>query len=270
MRRDNLGMKRSNAGARKRGGSMRALGLAGAMALGFTGGCVGYASFPYEEGGKNQFATQDPNTPPADELIALSLDWVTAKYPPRGVVATEASYTVNMPKGVRRDVYDRILKRLGDKAAPLTPETAERLPIYHVGRLWVRGREATVDVLRPVMEGPRGPGGSVLYQPITLRIEGGFEPWRVRRHQVWEVGTVPVPELYYRPDYDGARKQYYQEPRMPETRPVVVTPEGRGGASRESGAAADEGGEAGESFPPIRPEPSRERGSSEEDSGPAN
>ncbi len=195
--------------------------------LAMLGGCVGYASYPYEEGGKNTFANQDPNTPPADELIYLSLDWVTSKFPPPGGVSTEASYAINIPKGVRRDVYDRILKKLGDKAAPLTPETAQSMPIYHIGRLWVRGRNAKVDVLRPVLEGPRGPGGQVLYQPVTLRIEGGFEPWRVRRHQVWEVGTVPVPELYYYPDYDGARRQYYPQARMPETRPVVDVPGSR-------------------------------------------
>ncbi|MCC6675780.1 MAG: hypothetical protein IT436_01425 [Phycisphaerales bacterium] len=203
------------------------IGAAGLVMLAALGGCVGYASYPYEEGGKNTFANQDPNTPPADELIYLSLDWVTSKFPPPGGVSTEASYAINIPKGVRRDVYDRILKKLGDKAAPLTPETAQSLPIYHIGRLWVRGRNAKVDVLRPVLEGPRGPGGQVLYQPVTLRIEGGFEPWRVRRHQVWEVGTVPIPELYYYPDYDGARRQYYPQARMPETHPVVDVPDSR-------------------------------------------
>lgn len=204
---------------------LRAVGWAGLAALLMTGGCVGYASYPYESGGKNNFATQDPNTPPADELIMLSLDWVVSKYPPPAGVAGEASYTINIPAGVRRDVYDRILKKLGDRAAPLTPETAKSLPIYQIARIWVRGRNAKVDVLRPVLDGPRGPGGEALYQPITLRIEGGFEPWRVRRHQVWEIGTVPMPPLYFRPDYDGARRQYYPQARMPETRPVVDVPQ---------------------------------------------
>jgi hypothetical protein len=76
-----------------------------------------------------------------------------------------------------------------------------------------------------VLEGPRGAGGAVLYQTVTLRIEGGFEPRRVRRHQVWEVGTVPVPDLYYRPEYDEGRRQYHQEARMPATRAVVEEPE---------------------------------------------
>lgn len=228
---------------------MRGLGLGAAVMMGVLSGCVGYASFPYEEGGKNNFATQDPNTPPADELMALSLDWVVSKYPPRGAgapgTATDPSYTINVPKGVRRDVYDKILDKLGGKAAPLTPETAGTMPIYHIGRIWIRGREAKVDVLRPVLEGPRGPGGAVLYQPVTLRIEGGFEPWRVRRHQVWEVGTVPVPDLYYRPEYDDARRQYHQEARMPATRPVVAAPEPRDGIRREPRPVMEEASEAG-------------------------
>jgi hypothetical protein len=108
----------------------RTVGVAAAMAaMGVLTGCVGYASFPYEEGGKNALATQDPNTPPADELMALSLDWVVSKYPPRGSgvsagagagagAATDPSFTINIPKGVRRDVYDKILDKLGGRAAP--------------------------------------------------------------------------------------------------------------------------------------------------------
>lgn len=223
------------------GAAVAMVGLSAALIV--LNGCVGYASFPYEEGGKSELATQDPNTPPADELIALSLNWVVTKYPPRSpAVEGQPRYTVNMPKGVRRDVYDRILKNLGGQAAPLTPETAAQLPIYHVGRVWIRGRDAKVDVLRPVLEGPRGPGGDVVYQPVTLRIEGGFEPWRIKRHQVWEVGTVPVPELYFYPDPGKQRGWYYGRKEPGQVGATEHRSEGEPEPQRDSNGGGGGGG----------------------------
>jgi len=172
-------------------------------AAGSLTGCYGYASYPPIESAKP--GVNNPNAPPADELMMLGTKWVADRYPPprRGpAVAGEAEFAINLPEGVRRDVYERVSTYTGGRAVPLTAENAGTLPIYSISRIWVRMHDAKVDVMRPRLDLPRKPDGQPVYECITLIVAGGFQPWRVTRFQTWEVGVVEPPPLWYCPtDY---------------------------------------------------------------------
>lgn len=174
----------------------------------FAQGCTGYHSYPPIKG---SMASTNPNSPPVDELMIVSLDWVTTRYPVGGTVISGQTpeFAINLPRGVRKSVYEYVAEKVSDRARPLTPENAETLPVYHIAELWVRDGLAKVTVLRPAYELGPAPNGKPVYQGITLRIEGGLHPWRVTRHQVWEVGTIQLPELYFCPGSEP-------EPQPPE------------------------------------------------------
>lgn len=161
-------------------------------------GCTGYQSYPPIKGTS---ASTNPNSPPVDELMILSLDWVTTRYPVGGTVIAGQTpeFAINLPRGVRKSVYEYVASKVSDRARPLTPENADTMPVYHIAQLWVRDGVAKVTVLRPAYELGPSPDGKPVYQGITLRIEGGLHPWRVVRYQVWEVGTIEMPELYFCP-----------------------------------------------------------------------
>lgn len=160
-------------------------------------GCTGYHSYPPIKG---SMASTNPNSPPVDEIMIASLEWVTTRYPVGGTVISGETpeFAINLPRGVRKSVYEHVAAKVSDRARPLTPDNAS-LPTYHIAELWVRDGLAKVTVLRPAHELGPGPDGKPVYQGITLRIEGGLHPWRVVRHQVWEVGTIQLPELYFCP-----------------------------------------------------------------------
>lgn len=193
-------------------------------------GCVGYATYPPVQGAYG--APNNPNAPPVDELMALSLKWVTDRYPIRAglpTVAGQPQFAINLPRGVRKSTYERTAAVLGDKALPLTPENATKLPIYHVAEIRVRGRVAKIDVLRPAQELGSRPDGQPVYQCITLYIEGGFQQWRVMGFQAWEPGVVPVPEYYYVPavewpDRDRAEELRSQPTEEPTPSEPVMQP----------------------------------------------
>lgn len=172
-----------------------------AACLAWLGGCVGYGSWPPVEGA--DLAARNPNVPYAVETMTTALQWVLQRYPPPGagtepIEAGRARFAVNVPAGVRRGNYLRIASTVGGVGA--TAETVEELPVYHVGRVWVRGGRATVDVLRPMFEYPRREDGSWVYQCVTVHLEGGFQPWRVTGTQTREPGVVPIPDYYFVPE----------------------------------------------------------------------
>ena len=167
-------------------------------------GCVGYASYPPIESATP--SSTNPNAPPIDELMMLAVKWVADRYPPPHAgpgVAGEATFAINLPVGVRRDVYERVSAKTGGLGVPVTAENMKTLPVYHIARVWVRMRDAKVDVLRPRLELPRKVDGQPVYECITLICDGGMQPWRVVRFQTWEVGVVDTPLLYYCPEDYG-------------------------------------------------------------------
>lgn len=218
----------------------------GATAL-LLGGCS-YANYPPVEGAK--LADTDMNIPPGPALMVLALEWVVDRYPPTGTPATvplgttgtleqelhppaaaTPTLAINLPTGISAANYQWVAGRLNGRAVPLTPEASERLPIYHVSRLWIRGRDAEVDVVYPVMEVGKTPTNRNVYRGVTLKMQREITvPWHVVRQQLWSVGTVEVPPLYFVPrDQD-----------FPQLPPPEVTGAGVGGESTDAPADAQQ------------------------------
>lgn len=128
-------------------------------------------------------------------LMAESISWASGLYPPPAD-AEDGWFAINLPAGVTREQYIDVAARVGDRAAPITPEL-DYLPAYHIGWVWMRGDHARVDVFRPVFALQRG--GEPVYQAVTLHLKRRFSSWRVEQTQPWEPGVVPLPPVYYLP-----------------------------------------------------------------------
>jgi hypothetical protein len=165
-------------------------------------GCVSYASYPAVP---RNTAINDPNTPAMEEVMIVGLREVIAKYPPRGGSGAspqdeQAQLALNLPRGLKPRVHERIARAVGFGAAPLTPET-NHLPIYHVSYLRIRGDQAQINIIRPVTDLGRTPSGMPVMQEIKLQLSGGLRPWHVVTRREWEPGEVTLPELsYYQPE----------------------------------------------------------------------
>jgi hypothetical protein len=172
-------------------------------------------------------AVNNPNAPPTDTLMTLSLRWLVDKYPPQTggpAIAGEKYFAVNLPRGVRKSTYERVAERVSNAAVPLTEENYQSLPIYHVAQVWVRSRVAKITVLRPRQELGLNGKGQPVYEGITLHMEGGFQPWRVVRWQTWEVGVIDTPELYFCPSQEWPEKNKAVA-EVAEPAPAPVEPE---------------------------------------------
>lgn len=169
--------------------------LAGWMLAGILGlapvGCVSYSTYPSVQG----LAPSSPNFIFVQPVVRESVLEVTKQFHPESA----GTYAVNLPKGMTIDAQLRIINSLGPQALPLSASTTDR-PIYHVGRIWVRGRQAKVDVIRPVLELGPSPSGETIYQGMTVWLEGGAYPWGVMRVQPWSLGVVAPPELNLIPE----------------------------------------------------------------------
>lgn len=193
------------------------IAAAPALALTLLAGCVGYSGHPDRKPvGDPTLAS--PNVVSSKDVAATALEWVIKRYPPTGedgrltmwrefeeapespdgTVAPRLAINIGDP-AVRQTTYNEFARRAGRGAVPITPEN-ESLPIYHVGRVWVEGDMATVDIFRPVVPWPQGPANMRAYQAITVRLRGGMKPWNVVAHRVWGIGATPVPQIVYYPD----------------------------------------------------------------------
>jgi hypothetical protein len=157
------------------------------------GGCVSWASYP---AGPGETAVKNPNDPTILNVIETGLEWVVRKYPP-GTTGDGPKLAINLPQGIRERVYERMAVRVGHGAAPLRSDTAT-LPVYHVAQVRIRGDEAAVDIIRPVVELGAGPDGGPVYQEIRVNMRGGMGPWHIVSHREWTPGTVAqMPELNF-------------------------------------------------------------------------
>ncbi|MDX2148524.1 MAG: hypothetical protein SFZ23_13480 [Planctomycetota bacterium] len=194
------------------GSSSRAL-LPAALVL-FAGvaglsGCVGYSSYPIVE--TAHVASTDPNLYTTREVSAVALAWVISRYPPESArgyeVLGEPRAYVNAIPDLRRSNYlklsERVTKATGIQVLPVDSSAGgSGLPIYHVGRVWVRQGDAKVDILRPISAFGPGPDGRPVYQCVTVMLQGGLGPWTVKGTLTREPGLVDVPPLYYIPATD--------------------------------------------------------------------
>lgn len=177
------------------------VGLMVVVAAGLAG-CVSYASYPAVP--KNT-AINDPNTPAMEEVMMAGLRWIAAKYPPRASSPTGEALgpapdvAVNLPKGVKPNVYRRVAAAVPG-GQPLTQQN-QNLPTYHVTEIRVRGDQANIWILRPSFDLGAAPSGGVVYQEVKLWLRGGLQPWHVVSSLDRTPGSGDTPELaFYEPE----------------------------------------------------------------------
>jgi hypothetical protein len=189
-------------------------GVVGGIVLLAGTACQEYATYPPVATAKGM--SEDLNNPGSEKAMVAALQYVATHYPPGGKTfepkATaetgllQAAYpmAINLPKGMRKSFYERMASDVGTQAVPLTEDVwnSGRLPVYHVTRVWMRFHDGTVDVLRPMPELGIGSDGKPVYQKVTVKLTGGFEPWRVVHARAWEPGVEATPEPYFLPDIE--------------------------------------------------------------------
>lgn len=163
-------------------------------ALLISAGCVGYSSYPKVEG----VAPGSPNFIFVRPVVAAALKAVVERFHPESA----GPYAVNLPAGMTPEGREEVLRGLDMNAAPLTHRT-DHLPIYHVGRVWIRGASAKVDIIRPVLELGAAPNGGTTSQGLTVWLQGGANRWAVEFIQPWSIGVVEPPELHYVDEESG-------------------------------------------------------------------
>jgi len=188
-------------------------------------GCLNYSNYPSQDGA---FAATDrPVTPATERAIALAVRWTADRYPPgdlrmaapsskaAGDITVKGPMVLNLPMGTRQVYYERIARLCGPEVMPLTPDNMESgIPIYHVGRVWVRAHEAVVDVYRPMPELGTTDDGTPIYQMVTVRMEAGFQPYRVVHGRAWEPGAYDAPPLFPLPQIDRENEYEFTRDRM--------------------------------------------------------
>lgn len=203
-------------------------------------GCVGYTSAPAT---RQESVFSDPNSPATRDVATKALRWTAYRYPPEGGDGRTAGwdqkqtelkaqgeklpprFAINLPPATRPETYRRVVDEVGLGAVMLTPET-QGLPTYYLGRVFIMGDEASVDVIRPVKE--FSTSDKITYQAITVRFRGGLKPWTVISNTPWTLGAVsppapnfyvpePPPTLYVTPSNTAA------ETPVPEAIPAEAT-----------------------------------------------
>lgn len=189
----------------------RLAAVAGTLGALCAAGCVSYASYPPVP--KNT-AINDPNAPAMEEVMMVGLRWVAAKYPPggqpavvNGEIQPAPPVAVNLPKGVKPKVYERVAKAMGPSAKPLDAETSH-WPIYHVDSLRIRGDQANIWIFRPAPELGMTPAGTPVYQEVKLWLRGGLQPWHVISVIERTPGESEIPEPnFYEPEPPPTKAQ---------------------------------------------------------------
>lgn len=212
--------------------------VGGLALLAALGGCLNYSNYPSVDGA--YAATDRPVTPATERAIALAVKWTADRYPPgdlrmaapslqeAGDITIRTPIILNLPMGTRQVYYNRIARLCGPEVIPLTLDNASSgTPVYHVGRVWVRAHEAVVDVYRPMPELGTTSDGTPIYQMVTVRMEGGFQPYRVMHGRAWEPGAYPAPPFFPIPEIDRENEYEYTRDRMlNEGQEGFVLPEG--------------------------------------------
>ncbi len=169
----------------------RGLGLVGSIGVGLglglsLGGCVSYTSVPVPE---STFAFESANHTQSIKVVAAAINAVQDRLP------VDEPYLLNLPSGTTPETYSAIASQLsGDPMMPTEDmrDEFDLMPIYHIGRIWIRASDAKVDVIYPTKDAL----GNTVEQSLTLWVSGGVRPWRVHRFQHWAPGTIETPPMY--------------------------------------------------------------------------
>lgn len=174
----------------------------GGLGLASMPGCATYANYPPIG---QDFAVNDPNVVPLPVLMRVSLTRVLAQDAANAELPER--WVLNLPRGMdqgrARSILENTMADAGVTGGMLVgDEGYQGLPVYSVTRVWLRADKATVDVIRPVTLDGMEPtesdadGVAYTYQKITLRLVGGFRPWRVEGTREWPIGLEERPELF--------------------------------------------------------------------------
>ncbi|MAY73676.1 MAG: hypothetical protein CMJ31_02950 [Phycisphaerae bacterium] len=149
------------------------------------GGCVGYGTYPRSN---EVLPTTAVNSEAGEEITVAAIEWMLDRdevVPP---------VVVSLPEIVKPYRAHRISDKIGRQMIlPIEGKPLGGYPIYHIGRLAIRGDEAEIDVYRPVFQTE---GADPVYQVITLDMKGGLKPWRVERTRPWALGAFDPPPVY--------------------------------------------------------------------------
>ncbi|CAG0962058.1 hypothetical protein PHYC_00779 [Phycisphaerales bacterium] len=195
-------------------------------------GCQQYVSSPGVPTARG--IPENPNKPAAVSCMVEAVRYVATRYPPgdfnyearsakeQGALEVPYAMVVNPPRGLRQSFYKRLVREIGPRCEPIAPANeAGPNPVFHISRVWMRFDSATVDVLRPMPEVGPGADGKPVYQMVTVRLEGGVEPWRVIHARAWAPEGVEIPAGYPMPDVervDQFRWQMEEDQRNPPDR----------------------------------------------------
>jgi len=170
----------------------------GLLTLGVLAGCVGYTTYDPAVG---PIDLQSPNQPALEEIMVAGLGWTIEHFPPGtppdlGTIGQTAldrgdrAVAISLPSGLSQAQYDRIVTRADANAAAW--DASPGLPIYRVGRIWIRGSKATIDIHRPLTDGATT---AEQYQTITIEMRSGYGGWHYDRFRAWEPGVGALPPL---------------------------------------------------------------------------
>lgn len=187
----------ASSGRRIGGGLALAAGMAlAAFVAGSLPGCL-HSNLPGET--ENPVASVDPNIHPVPRLMAMSIEYVVNRYPPSGGPGDGSSptFAFNLPEGMRPGNVALIESMLGGRGVRVMPENASTIPIYHVVTMWVRGHRAELEMVFPVPSMGITQGVDPVYRGVSLELENNLGSWRVKRQQLWNVGTIQVPPIRF-------------------------------------------------------------------------
>lgn len=208
-------------------------------------GCVGYHVYPAVD---EEPGVRSINSPPVHNIMAEAIRWTVTHYPPYEryewqagpeaigdrvirLEGREEFFAINLPEGVRREVYQMVVKNAGPGAVAMEPGK-EEMPTYHFVRVWISGDEARAEVMRPVPGMPPGPDGLPVEQGMTLYLRGGVRPWRVEYHNAWSIGAMATPAINYIPEapppqagYPGWKEPVKEPTPAPEPEAEYTEPE---------------------------------------------
>ena len=164
-----------------------------AFALGMTGlgvlpalllaGCVSYTNVPVPESAP---AFKSANHTQSIMVVSRALENAITKHPVSG------PYAINLPVGTTPESFERIISELPEGAMIPFEGMSSDVPVYHIGRIWIRASDAKVDVVYPFQRAD----GTGQDQSVTIWLSGGVRAWRVHREQYWASGTIPTPPIY--------------------------------------------------------------------------
>lgn len=205
------------------------LAIAAATAFWATG-CAGYINYPPVG---DDWAINSTNVSPSLAIMEAGMLRALRRSGAPGSLQ-HGTYVVNPPRGTQLRYAEALVQRLNavpgfEGAQIVTPENGD-LPVYHITKLWVRGDEAIIDILRPIPSILPAQGQQEVFQPYTVWLRGGaFEHWRTVATRDWPVGMDAAPMRWnwatQFPE-EGQVIDTYDVPAEAESGPAIDLPEG--------------------------------------------